>query len=422
MQNRPSFRRTALINLLWFLGALVLAFIVWMTAVAQSDPFEQWRLAGIPIHVTPDSGLIITNQGEFLTSASIQLQAPRSVHQLLVPDDVIVSADLTGLGAGEHTIELQAKVARQASVVAISPRQITVRLETQESQLKPVRVSITSQPPLVYTVSDPVLDVRQITVSGPQSKVAQVTEVLAQVSLHNQRSSYEDDIRVIPMDADGNMVSGVTLDPQTVHITIDIEPRSDVREVRVQPNIVGELTEGYVLTAAFDYNPKTIVVSGPASVLDNLPGTFFTAPISLSDKTSSFQVTVPVELPDPRLIVVTGRTVTVNVGIDTQSITRQFDHIPVEFIGGKTGVDYHTVTNEVTVLVTGPQPLLNQLTANELSVLVDVSGLNAGDSTQLAPIASILDSSTVVTTSVLPAQIDVDAQAQPAATSQANDG
>ncbi|MBI1257246.1 MAG: hypothetical protein GC204_07225 [Chloroflexi bacterium] len=423
MQTQPTLRRTLLSNLFWFLGSLVLAFVVWMLATSQSDPFVQWRLSDrVPIHVTPDNGLIITNQNEFLSTASVQLQGPRSVEQLLAPDDVIVSADLTGLGPGEHTVELQAKIARQAAVVAISPRQITVELETQESQLKPVRVNVLSQPPVVYTVSDPVLDVRQVTVSGPQSRVALVTEVLAQVALRNQRTSYEDDIKVIPVDADGHTVSGVTLDPQTVHVTIDIEPRSDVREVRVQPNIVGALAEGYVLTAAFDYDPKTIVVSGPAAVLDNLPGAVFTDPISLSDKTSSFQVTVPVELPDPRLVVVTGRTVTVNVGIDTQSITRQFDHIPVEFIGGKTGVNYHTVTTEVTVLVTGPQPLLSALNANELSVLVDVSGLNAGDSTQLAPVASILDSNAVVTTSVLPAQIDVEAQTQTPATSEPNSG
>ncbi|MEO8394633.1 MAG: CdaR family protein [Chloroflexota bacterium] len=421
MQNQPTLRRLLISNLFWFLGSLVLAFIVWMMATSQSDPFVQWRLSDrVPIHVAPDSGLIITNQNAFLSTASIQLQGPRSVEQLLAPDDVIVTADLTGLGPGEHTVKLQAATARQAAVVAISPSQITVELETQESQLKPVRVNILSQPPVVYTVSDPTLDVLQVTVSGPQSRVAQVTEVLAQVALQNQRTSYEDDIKVIPVDADGHIVSGVTFDPQTVHVTINIEPRSDVREVHVLPNIVGELAEGYVLTAAFDYSPTTIVVSGPTAVLDNLPGTFFTDPINLSDKTSSFQVTVPVELPDPRLVVVTGRTVTVNVGIDTQSITRQFDHIPVEIIGGKTGVNYHTVTNEVTVLVTGPQPLLSQLNANELSVLVDVSGLNAGDSTQLAPVASILDSSTVVTTSVLPAQIDVEAQAQTPATSEAS--
>jgi len=81
-------------------------------------------------------------------------------------------------------------------------------------------------------------------------------------------------------------------------------------------------------------------------------------------------------------------------------------------IGMKTGIDYQTVTGEVTVLVTGPQPLLNQLTESDLSVLVDVSALNAGDSAQIAPTASITDSETIVTTSVLPALIDVDAVAE----------
>ena len=53
-----------------------------MIATSQSDPFVQWRLAErVPIHVTPDAGLIITNQNEFLSTASVQLQAPRSVQQ-----------------------------------------------------------------------------------------------------------------------------------------------------------------------------------------------------------------------------------------------------------------------------------------------------------------------------------------------------
>lgn len=413
MQNQPTLRRVLLVNLLWFLGSLVLAFIVWFIATSQSDPFVQWRLLErVPIHVTPDAGLIITNPNEFLSTASVQLQAPRSVQQLLAADDVIVTADLSGLGPGEHTVTLQWSVARQASVVAISPRQITVKLEVQEAQLKPVSVKVTAQPPLIYSASDPVLDMLQVTVSGPASQVARVSEVLAQVSLENQRTTFEDDVRVTPVDIDGRTVSGVTIDPQTVHVTIPIEQRSDVRELRVQPNIVGELAEGYVLTPEFDYDPKTVVVSGPAALLANLPGTIATEPIDLSDKTSSFELTVPVELPDQRLTIVTGRTVTVKVGISTQTITRQFDHIPVALVGGKTGVEYRTITNDVTVLVTGPQPLLTQLTERDLSVLVDVSSMNPGESAQLVPSASIPDSSGAVTTSVLPAQIDVDALAQ----------
>lgn len=421
MQNQPPLRRIMITNLLWFLGSLILAFVVWLFATSQSDPFVQWRLEErVPIHVTPDSGLIITNQSEFQSTAQVQLQAPRSVREVFAPDDIYVWADLAGLGPGEHTVPLQWRPALQALVVSISPRQINVRLEVEEAQLKPIRVDITTQPPLVYSVGEPTLDIHQVEVTGPESRVAQVVEALAQVSLEGQRTSYEADIRVTPVDAEGRVVSGVTVEPQTVHVLIGIEPRSDVREVRVQPNIVGNLPEGYVLTAAFDYNPKTVVVSGPASVLENLPGTFFTAPISLADKTSSFEETVPVELPDPRLTAVTGRMITVTVGIDTQTITRQFEHIPVEFVGGKSGLAYSTVTNEVTVLVTGPQPLLNQLNENDLSVLVDVSGLNVGDSAQLAPVASIVDSGAVVTTSVLPAQIDVEVQIE--ATSEPGSG
>ncbi len=411
MQTERSLRQVIITNVIWLLASLALAFVVWMIAVSQSDPFETWRVPSVPIHATPDAGLIITNQNVIASNASVQLRAQRSVHQLFSTDDVFVIADLTGLGPGEHVVPLDARLARSASVVSILPRQVTVDLEIEEAQLKPVSVDITSQPPLVYSVGEADFDVRQVEVSGPESKVALVTQVLVPVSLDGQRSTYEGDVRPIPADADGNTVTGVTLDPQTVHVTIPVEARSDVREVRVQPNIVGELAEGYVLTAAFDYNPKTVVVKGPAGVLANLPGTFFTAPISLSDKTSSFEVTVPVELPDSRLTVVTGRTVTVTVGIDTQTITRQFDHIPVEFIGSKTELNYHSATTEVTVLVTGPQPLLNQLSENDLSVLVDVSDLAAGDSAQLAPVASISAGDAVVTTSVLPAQIDVEASA-----------
>jgi YbbR domain-containing protein len=410
MQNRPTLRRTLITNLLWFLGSLVLAFFVWLFATSQADPFVQWRQPNLPIHLMPDDGLIITNQNAVPGVAAAQLRAPQSVRQLFASDDIIISANLAGLGPGQHVVPLQWDIARQASVVDISPRQVTVELEVLQSQLKPVTVDIIAQPPMVYSMGEPVLDMRQVEVSGPASSVGQIAEVVASVSLDGQRSNFEGDVRVTPVDIDGNTVTGVTLDPQIVHVSIAIEPRSGVREVRVQPNIVGELPDGYVHTGEFDYNPKTIVVSGPETVLNNLPASISTAPIDLSDKTSSFEVTVPVELPDDRLVVVTGRAITVSVGIDTQTITRQFDHIAVEFVGGRIDLEYSSVNNEVTVLLTGPQPLLSQLTENDLSVLVDVSNLEAGESEQIAPIVSLLDSNVVVTSSVLPAQIDVEAR------------
>ncbi|MDL1899205.1 hypothetical protein FBR02_00365 [Anaerolineae bacterium CFX9] len=145
-------------NLIWFGISLVIAFFVWMTAMSQSDPIEQWRLPErIPIRVTPDEGLIITNASTLTSTASVQLRAQRSVRQLLAADDITVYADLSDLGPGTFTVPLSARVARdrRATVAGISPSQITVTLEVQESRLVPVRLVISEPPPLVVSVGTP---------------------------------------------------------------------------------------------------------------------------------------------------------------------------------------------------------------------------------------------------------------------------
>lgn len=411
MREEFSFRKLVVDNLMWFAGSFALAFLVWMIAVAQADPFEQWRMAErVPIRITPGSGLIITNLDEISTSASLRLRAQRSMRSLIAVDDILVWVDLSSLGPGEYTVPLQYRVApeRRASVVDISPRQITVRLELEEAKLVPVNEEIISEPALAYSLQSITFDQRQITVRGPQSLVSQIVEAHVPLELDGMRVAFEDDIRPIPIDADGRPVEGVTLEPPSVHVTVNIQPRSDVREVRVQPNIVGELPDGYVLTGVFDYEPKVVVVSGPAALLTEIPGTIFTAPISLSNRTSSFSVDVPLQLPDERFVLLTGGVITVSVGIDTQMTTRQFDFLPVEIIGERGGLSYRLATESVTVLITGAQPIVDSLTPDDVRVIVDVSGLAAPGTYQLGLSASIGRGQSAVTISLLPEGIDVE--------------
>lgn len=411
MRQTISRRSTIINNLLWFLGSLVLAFIVWMFAVTQSDPFEQFRLVErVPIRIAPDAGLIVTNAADISTTAAIQLRAQRSVRQSLAPDDVNVWVDLSGRGPGEHTIPLQYRVVpeRNAFVTSITPRQLTVRLELEQSKLVPVREIVTSEPALAYTLESIEFDARQVTVTGPESRVSQVVEVQVPLDLAGMRVAFEDDVRPVAVDVDGNTVPNVTLEPSVVHATVDIRPRADVREVRVQPNVVGELPNGYVLTGFFEYEPNVVVVSGPTEVLNELPGTFFTEPIDLSERRSSFEVSVRVELPDPSLVVITGGVINVEVGVQAQTTTHQYDRVAVNIIGQRAGLNYELATNEVTVLITGPQPVLADLAQGNVTALVDVSQFSAPGTYQLEPSASIGSGQSAVSIQVLPEQIDVE--------------
>jgi YbbR domain-containing protein len=325
---------------------------------------------------------------------------------LLTADDIVVTADLTGLGPGRHTVELRTQVARQSFVADTQPKQITVTLEQSLDKLVPVTGIVTNEPPQGYQRGEPVFDVNQTLASGPASKVDQVVSAQVQLDLQQERNPFEDDVRLSPVDVDGHTVSGVTLDPAVVHVNLNIQQREDVREVRVTPNIlVNTLPEGYVLTS-ISYDPQTVLVSGTPDRLANLPGTFFTAPIDLTGHTANFDVPVPVELPDPDLLIVSGQEITVSIGITTPTISKQFDAVPIDVLG-EAGAQVHLAPSAVTVLLTGPQNLLETLTPADIRVTVDVSTLQAGNY-QLTPTASIRNSElSSRNISLLPAVVDV---------------
>jgi YbbR domain-containing protein len=212
---------------------------------------------------------------------------------------------------------------------------------------------------------------------------------------------------LVPIDIDGNPVSDVVLDPATVHINVQIEPRPDIREVRVTPNILAEtLPDGFALTE-ITYEPQVILVSGSPERLVNAPGTFFTDPIDLVGHTSSFEQDVTVQIPDENLFVVGAQNIRVSVGITPLIASRQFDRIPIQVFGTGEGLAAALAPDEVTVLITGPQLLVQELEPTNLRVMVDLTGLAEG-SYQIPPDVSISQGVTTDTNlSVLPAEIDV---------------
>jgi YbbR domain-containing protein len=407
-ENTPL-RVIVLNNILWFIGSLLLAALVWLIAVVQNDPVTQAALSErVPIRVIPNPALVLTNQNELPSLATVTVRAPGSVLAAMNADDITLTLDLSTYTPGTHTVPITAVINpdKRASIVRISPRTWAVRLEPLLAQLKPVRTEITSQPGALFAVSAPTLDVVQAEVSGAQSRVSRVAEVVARVGLAEVRGVFDDSVPLLALDAAGEVVGGVTISPAAVRVRIEVQQRADVVELRVQPNIIGELPPGYLLTPDFSYSPQSILLRAPRAVLDTLPGMLFTEPIDLSDQRESFSITVPVILPDPRLLVLTGGGVTVNIGIAAQQVTRQFDRVPLTLIGESAELSYTLTPAEVTLLLTGPQPLLDELDASELGALVDVGGIPAGASVQIAPVSNIGQNERI-TVSVLPAQVGV---------------
>ncbi|MBL8146801.1 MAG: hypothetical protein JNL34_10490, partial [Anaerolineae bacterium] len=282
MQSGTSRRKNIIENVQWFVGAALVAVIIWLLAVTSQNPVVQWRLPqAVPIRLEPAAGMIIVNQEVLSRMAVVTLRGPSSVQELMTPDDVVVYGDLAGLPPGTHTVPLHAEVALNAVVEAISPSQLTVVLELQAAQFVPVREAITQPPPADVQIGGISFDVLQAEVSGPQSLVQQVVAAVAPLDLASQRASFETDVRLVPVDVDGDEVQGVSVAPPSAHATVTISQRDNVREFNVRPQLRGSLPEGYFISS-LTYTPTTVYLSGPSATLQALPGTVFTAAIDLS--------------------------------------------------------------------------------------------------------------------------------------------
>jgi len=140
-------------NIRTFLLALVLGVSVWVSAVSAADP-DQVRAFPRPIPlevVGQDPSLIRTS--DIPSTVQVSLRAPNSVWEQLTSQENAVRAilDLTGLSAGEHTVDVQIMVAlRPYQIVLANPATVTVQLESLATQTLPLTLTLSGQPAAGY--------------------------------------------------------------------------------------------------------------------------------------------------------------------------------------------------------------------------------------------------------------------------------
>lgn len=370
-------------NMIWLVASLFMATAVWYIAVTTADPISRRQFPSIAVQIVQDDTTILTNDPTRF--ASVTIQGGQTVVSSRRADDIIVRADLTGLGPGTHTIPLDVSVALPQSddpqrvIAQTQPTQITVTLAQVESFQKPVEIVVAESPPTGYTHDEPVPEIFQVLVRGALNDVSQVVAARASLDLSDDRNPVETDVRLFPVDADGNRVEGVTVEPQTASISVNITRRDDVKQVSVRPNIlVGTQPEGYTLST-FSYDPQTIFISGAPAELASIEDTFFTVPIDLAGRTSDFEIIVPVELPSDDLFVVSGdNNITVTVNIVAQVAVREFNNIEVERIGLVEGFSATIAPQTVSTIINGPSALVDNLSIDDIQVVVDLNGLAPG--------------------------------------------
>jgi YbbR domain-containing protein len=384
--------------------ALLLAVVVWAVAVNEENPTEE-RLFPATVKVEPGeppANLILVEQS--VTQAAVTIRAPKTVWDELVAGQIHVTADLAGLSPGEHVIPLHAQLdVSLGQVTKLNPATIQVTLESRATRELPVSVEQAGEPARGYEAGQFDLSTLTAVVTGPASAVDRVSEIVAAISLDSLKTDLHKDVVLNPVDTSGKSVTGVSVEPVSVHVNVPITQKQGFRDVAVAVDYTGQIAAGYRITNITVAPPVITVSSSDPQKVEELPGFVKTQPLDLTGASDDIAERLPLALPEG--ITVEGDP-SVQVQVNIAAIeSSQTEQRQLEFQGLGPGLTATASPDTVVVLVSGPLPVLDRLKKEDVRVILDVTGLEPG-TYSLTPQVSLLPEQ-LRGESVLPAKIEV---------------
>jgi len=394
-------------NLRTFLWALAMGLAVWVAAVSAADPDEVRQYPDIiPVEIIgQDPGLVIT--GEVPKQIELSLRAPSSVWERLLADGDNVQAilDLSGLSAGEHTLNIRVQISTQpVRIISVTPPTATVTLEPFATQSFPIDLSIIGEPAIGYQAGDSLLEPEEVVISGPQSQVERVVQVRASINLTGVRESIEDTTTVQPLDENNQIIAGLGLNPNEVSISLPVIQQGGYRDLAVKVVVSGQVASGYRLANISVFPPVVTVFSGDPTLVNSLPGVLETQPLDLEEANDELTTRLAINLPEG-VSLVGEQTVLVRVNVSPIQSSLTLSNKSIEVVGLPNDWYAQVAPEIVDVILSGPLPLLEILTPQEVRVVIDVTDLAIGTH-QLIPDVEILISDIIVE-SILPGTVEV---------------
>jgi len=280
---------------------------------------------------------------------------------------------------------------------------MTISLENIVTQVFPVKVVVRGNPPTGYQAQTPLVDPAEATLVGPESLVERVQEVRLSLDISGLSDTINRTMTPTAVDADGRVVSGVTINPASVTVTQPITLLGGFRYVIVRAVSTGQVANGYRLTNIFVSPVGVVAFSADPQLVNDLPGYIETEPLDLTGADNDFEALVSLALPEGVSVVGDSKVlVQVSIAAIETSLAVSF---PVEVIGLTPGLSASVAPMTVDVILSGPVPILGDLEPGDVRVVIDLTGYEIG-MYQLIPVVEIL-SEQVTRISMLPGTVEV---------------
>lgn len=390
-KNRITVKQITSSRIFWMVISLLAAFFLW-TYVTSTEGVEiEKTLNGVKVEflgadaLRESNGLIVTEQD--CTSVNLTLSGVRRVINKLNASAVSATVDLRNVTAdGRYSVTYDISYpngvsAGEVTVVKASEEVINFYVDKLLTRTVPVEGDFTGNTANDYMADEnPTFDPLMVRISGPKKAVNSVDHAYININRENLDKTLEYSTTYDLIDADGQVIDNDAIVRETAEVAVTLKVLS-TKSVPLDVTIIdgGGATREENTTIVIE--PATVTLAGDASVIDST-NKLNIGTIDLSDFASNYSATFTIVPPNDteNLTGVNEATVTVSlVGLNTRSFTVTDENISC--INVPDGFSAEIVTRSLGVTVRASEEILDQIKANNLSVvanLEDMENVTAG--------------------------------------------
>jgi YbbR domain-containing protein len=310
-------------------------------------------------------------------SVRMEVRGKKSDLTYKFSDAYRVWLDLSDVKPGDNTLPLMYSTPSGVTLDDMVPSQVNVHIELRTTKSFPVDVNITGEPAAGYKLGTPVIDPVSAEVTLPASELGKVAKVQGNVELDGESESLKDKkLKLYAYDSEGNELKDAVIEPSTVSVEVPIT--LPFKSLPLDISFTGSLPDSLVLSRV---TPEQDMVTVYGSEETLLTLSSYEAVLNLSSITAAGTEQLTLELKPPEgtgKVEPAAMTVSVSAAEITQ---RTISAVPIKLEGvgsGLTALIVDPVSTSMDLTVTGAPTLLDQLDRDNISVVADVGGLEAG--------------------------------------------
>lgn len=364
--------------------ALFFALFLWVIVVNIDNPIKRGTFADVPVTIINDD--IITQEGNVYQvvgeqKVNVVISAKRKTLQSISKSSIIATADIKAMdldtGLVPIKISLNGYTNDSYESAEAVPRNLQIKTEKTGKKVLSLTVSSSGEPRDGYVFGDMTVHPEKITITGSESKIAQVESAVAKINVAGLSRDAEVTAELFLYDSDGNSVDQSQLSNNLGEegITVSVQV-FEKKTVSVSCKISGEPAEGYKVSR-YVSEPEGVQICGPSSVISKV--TQIAIPdteLNIEGESEKIEKTIDITpyLPEgTKLVDENGGNVLVTVVIEpegTRTIEFLVSSIKINNLDEKLKVTYEPDA-EIILRFKGEDQLLDVLDVRN-SVSVDM--------------------------------------------------